>query len=339
VFTIHNYYIIEELSEIGKLPREQFYYVRKKVAALTGHKKNLGIISFFFLITLFSLTTISVYESRASISPAFIDVEGFRLTKFPLKILVDMNQWSTSEYAFAVHEAVDTWFMSIRTYSSSYNDTTLTIMDFTFFVSNINATTDYDIFITFTANEISHEVIGQTSYQWNPISHEILLPVIINLTTYSQTANYLFIKNVAMHEFGHALGLGHTSSQVTENGPELMYFTTYIDRVIYPSTLDLYGLIMVYKGNFKQSVQLPANIPYKIVQPAVDVPSNPMPFPTQSIPSDLFVSTINEIFMAIEQVWQTKGTTLIILIVYLCLFIIVKTIDKKIQPSDKTITY
>jgi hypothetical protein len=266
-------------------------------------------------------------------------VEGFRWTKFPLKILVDMNLWSTPDYAYAVHEAVDTWLMSIRTYSSSYNDTTLTIMDFTFYVSNINATTDYDIFITFTANEISPQVIGQTSYHWNPISHEILLPVIINLTTYSQTANYLFIKNVAMHEFGHALGLGHTSSQVTENGPELMYFTTYIDRVIYPSTLDLYGLIMVYKGNFEQSVQLPANIPYEMVQPAVDVPGNPMPFPTQSIPGDLFVPTINEIFMAIEQVWQTKGTTLIILIVYLCLFIIVKTIDKKFQSSDKTITY
>lgn len=309
------------------------------MAALTGRKKNLCIISLFFFITLFSLTTNSVYDSRASISLALIDVEGFRWTKFPLKILVDMNQWSTPEYAFAVHEAVDTWFMSIRTYSSLYNDTTLTIMDFTFFVSNINASTDYDIFITFTANEISSQVIGQTSYHWNPISHEILLPVIINLTTYSQSANYLFIKNVATHEFGHALGLGHTSSQLTDNGPELMYFTTSIDRVVYPSTLDLYGLIMVYKGNFEQYVQLPANIPYEIVQPAVDIPSNPMPFPTQSISGDFFVSTINEIFIAIEQVWQTKGTTLIILIVYLCLFIIVKTIDKKIQPSDKTITY
>jgi predicted Zn-dependent protease len=296
------------------------------VGALTKRKKSLGIILSLLLITSISLTIVPVSESRASISSASIEVEGFRWTNFPIKILVDMNQWSTPDYASAVHEAVETWLLSIRTYSSSYNDTTLTVVDFKFYVSNVNATNNYDVFITFTANEISQNAVGLTSYQWNPISHEPRLPVTINLTTYSRTASHLFVKNIVMHEFGHALGLGHASSRDTQNGPELMYFESSTDQIIYPSTLDIFGLIMVYRGNYKQSVQLPTYIPYEMVQPTTDVPSNPKLSLPQLVSGDLFETIFKEFIKTIQQVWQTEWPIIILIIILLvfisCLIIV-----------------
>jgi predicted Zn-dependent protease len=256
-------------------------------------------------------------------------VEGFRWTKFPLKVLVDMNRWSTSDYAFAVREAVDTWLMSAWAYSNLFNETTLETMSYEFYVSNINATTNCDIFITFTANEISQNVVGLTTYQWNPVSHEPVSPVTINLTTYSRTASHLFVENVAMHEFGHALGLGHASSQNTQNGPELMYFSTTIDSTVYPSTLDLYALTMVYKGNFNRSVQLPTTIPYEMVQPTGSNPPNPTPSPIQPSSTDVILSILKGLFAVVQHVWETNRTDLIILVVSLLTLILVKAMCRK----------
>jgi len=86
---------------------------------------------------------------------------------------------------------------------------------------------------------------------------------------------------------------------------------------------------MVYKGNFKQSAQLPAYIPYEMVQPATDVPSNPTLSPTQIVSSDLFGSIFKEFIETIQQVWQTEWPTIIILIVSLFTLVAVKAIDKR----------
>ena len=65
-----------------------------------------------------------------------------------------------------------------------------------------------------------------------------------------------------MHEFGHAFGLGHASYPDTANGPELMYPISTVTQTIYPSTLDVYGLLMLYTDKFGQTIQLPSTIPY-----------------------------------------------------------------------------
>jgi len=195
-----------------------------------------------------------------------IQLEAFRWNSFPLKVLVDMNQWSIPDYAAAVHESLQGWILSIW----SYNQTgykTLRSISYAFYLSNVNSTTDYDVLVTFTSNEISPNVVGLTTSRWNPATHEPIPPITINITTYSKTANHLFVRNIAMHEFGHALGLGHASSQTTTDGPELMYPQSTVNKVVYPSTLDLYGLTVLYQGSFGQPVQLPASIPYQIVWP------------------------------------------------------------------------
>lgn len=185
-----------------------------------------------------------------------------------------MNQWSIPDYAIAVHEALDSWVKSIWNFTNSFSDMTLPIINYDFYVSNINSTSNYDVLISFTSDEISPKTVGMTTYRWNLATHEPIPPIIINITTYSSTADPLFVKNIAMHEFGHALGLGHASSQTTSNGPELMYYSTPRHQIVYPSTLDVYGLIELYEGIFDQEVQLPSNIPYEMLAEG-DIPPPP----------------------------------------------------------------
>lgn len=225
-----------------------------------------------FLGLMLTAQLLSVYAKAASLAyatttSALIDLEGFRWNSFPLRVLVDMNEWSSLDYAVAVREALDNWVRSIWNYTNSFSDTSLTMIRYVFYVSSVNGTDNCDVLVTFAAGEIasSPDTVGLTTARWNVQTHQPLPPVTVNITTYSATADRMFIRNVAMHEFGHTLGLGHATPQNTLDGPELMYHISSRNSVLYPSTLDVYGLSMLYKGRYSQTVQLPTNIPYKML--------------------------------------------------------------------------
>jgi predicted Zn-dependent protease len=219
---------------------------------------------------LIALLVISTFSSVATVfaAPSYsIELEEFRWNRFPLRVLVDMNQWSRLDYSVAVHEALDTWIASIENYTESFGGTTLNFVDFKFHLGNSNSTNNPHVFITFAQDEIppASNIVGLTTYRWESYTHEPVPPIVINITTYSKTASPQFVKNVAMHELGHALGLGHAASPSTSNGPELMYKSSARDQTIYPSTLDAYGLTRLYSGDFDQTVHLPSSITYKML--------------------------------------------------------------------------
>jgi hypothetical protein len=114
--------------------------------------------------------------------------------------------------------------------------------------------------------------VGLTTYRWDALTHEPISPITINITTYSGSASSFFVKNVVMHEFGHALGLGHAGQANTWNGPELMYYASSKTQVMYPSTLDVYGLTRLYAGDFGQNVQLPPYFPYVMLTEGIVPP-------------------------------------------------------------------
>lgn len=217
-----------------------------------------------FLLVVFLLLgcVSSVARSVHVAVSSSIGLEGFRWTRFPLKVLVDMNQWAVSDYAVVVREALDGWVKSIWNYTHTFNDTSIAMINYVFYLSDVNVTNDYNVLITFAADKMppSSSTVGLTSYR--VLGHEPVSPIVINVTTFSATAGNLFVRNVAMHEFGHALGVGHAVPSDTLNGPELMYYTSSKDKVVYPSTLDIYALTVAYAGSFPQNVQLPSDLPY-----------------------------------------------------------------------------
>lgn len=238
------------------------------------------------LILAFSLAAVLLVSHSASLvplgfaQPYFIELEEFRWNRYPLKILVDMNEWSVPDYAVAVRNALDSWVKSVWNYTHVFNDTSLPAINYVLYLSTENFTSNYDVLVTFAANRMppSSNTVGVTTFRWNDFTHEPIPSITINVTTYSATASSFFVKNVVMHEFGHALGLGHASSLSTSNGPELMYYTSSKDEVVYPSTLDVYGLTELYRGIYGQSVELPSNMPYiMLAQGAIPPPEANLP--------------------------------------------------------------
>jgi len=241
--------------------------------------EKMSIYGFLLTLVWFFGCTFAVVQSSQLQNADSIALEEFRWTKFPVKVLVDMNQWTQPEYAIAVREALDSWIKSIWNYTNTYNDTSLARVNYLFYLNDANSTTNYDVLISFAPDKIppGPNTVGLTTYSWDLTTHQPVPPITINITTDSGTASTLFVKNIAMHEFGHALGLGHANSQNTLNGPELMYYASSKSQIVYPSTLDVYGLTQVYNGSYGQTVYLPSDIPYVMLAEG-DIP------PPQIIP-------------------------------------------------------
>lgn len=255
---------------------------------MTLNKSHLRQV--MLTLILCSFLSFPLWSTAASASQPLIGLEEFRWSTFPLSVFVDANENAKSSYVSALREALDTWEASLWEYKTTYNDTTLPIVSFALYVSGVNSSQVYDVTVAFEAEEMppGSRVVGLTNLDWDPITHVPQQPLIVNITTYQATASDEFVKNVAMHEFGHVLGLDHADSSDTSNGPELMYSESAIYGTVYPSTLDAYALSRLYRGRYGQRIQLPTSIPYELLTAGSPPPST-IPFPWQRLLPYLFI--------------------------------------------------
>ena len=200
-----------------------------------------------------------------------MEIFGVAWSSVELRVLIVFPTWLDYDYLEAVVGAFDAWDRALESFGRAYGYEYLSEFEFQVSVKS-SVAPGYDIVVYFE-DVAGRRELGEAEVVY--IGRKIVKAKIrIYLYTATGMLSPLDVGNVAMHEIGHALGLGHASSSETENGAELMYpvYRAY-GMVLRPSTLDAYAIAVLYawleRGRFdppsRRTVKLPASIPYRML--------------------------------------------------------------------------
>ena len=152
--------------------------------------------------------------------------------------------------------AMQVWFSAQRWFNEAY----LRGEGVPYLLHLSDSQADSDISVTFYVQEGSN-IAGVAVISGTNLSPRAEVRINAPPKVVGDPSYRLMLEAVIMHEFGHALGLGHSL-----NKEDLMYSSVDQNPPSYslPSTLDLYALWTLSSGKIEREVGLPSSIPYAL---------------------------------------------------------------------------
>ncbi|MDW7978317.1 MAG: matrixin family metalloprotease [Candidatus Caldarchaeum sp.] len=163
----------------------------------------------------------------------------------------------------AAKRGVEVWYGSVRAFVNEYGYSYLLTLSYSFVLRE----SDADVSVVFV-DSLGNNVCGLASLRYNSFTRAIVRAS-IQISKACVGSNPSTAYKVVAHEYGHALGLDHSSYAL-----DLMY--SHLNTAELPSTLNIYALAIAYewltgmsfRSPSRVDVALPDSIPYKYVAPA-----------------------------------------------------------------------
>jgi len=203
--------------------------------------KNRWIYTIFLTIVL----TIQVPISGTQTQPS-IDLQGLTWNHTIITVLIvpqSQQSWWNPSYLNSTLRAVNVWNNAILNFSSYSSQ--FSYLSQIRLVSSVSQTLEsgFDIYITWQEEYAGTNTLA-TSRPFVQLPCTIINNTItLGAKTKTYVLNEVDMQNIAIHELGHALGLGHS-----DYANDIMYPQyTPKGNVIALSTLDLYGVSVVFE--------------------------------------------------------------------------------------------
>jgi hypothetical protein len=265
-----------------------------------------------------------------------IQLQGFVWNHSTLKALVvtpDNESWWNPSYLSTSLRAIGQWNDALAAFASNYSDFSyLSILRIQPAISNVSVP-GFDIYITWTESPLSNMSDEVGLSQIFPNAESVIInstTILVTHSNHGDSLNGVDIQNVALHELGHSLGLGHSNFT-----GDLMHSTYTIGASPETvSTLDAFGVATLFSWETnsayfypindwlnKSSVSLPSTIEYR------GLPVGPENASPQTIANNSVVQFLVLIF----EILIHPEIIAIILVIVLALLIVGLISKKKIN--------